>query len=138
MDPEKISTTTIQSTTDTIISTLLTTSNQDETTEINQATGQSFEIFKSHLYFSVLDYFVFSIMLALSGIFFPSLSFYCAKERERFLWSLCWNIHAVHVTQIFTNFIYCHEIISMPKAYFEVYDKIIQIHSERSFFMMPF
>lgn len=81
MDPEKISTTTIQSPTDIIISTLLTSSNQDATTEITEVGGQSFEIFKSHLYFSVLDYFVFSIMLALSGTYFLSLAlFFIVQE----------------------------------------------------------
>lgn len=78
MDTEKVSTTTTIS--DTIISTLLIA--QDASTEITETKGQSFEIFKSHLYFSVLDYFVFSIMLALSGIFSPSLSFYAVCERE--------------------------------------------------------
>jgi hypothetical protein len=104
MDPEKVATTTIS--TDTIISTLLTSSNQDATTEITDANGQSFEMFKSHLYFSVLDYIVFSIMLALSGIFSPSLSFSFISVREK---TLCWNIHAVHVTQISTNFMFCQE-----------------------------
>lgn len=81
MDPEKISTTTNPSSTNqdtsTIISTILTSftqSNEDETTS-----SQSLDIFKSHLRFSILDYSVFSIMLALSGNFFllifsPSLS----------------------------------------------------------------
>ena len=73
MDPEKISTTTNPSSTNqdtsTIISTILTSftqSSEDETTS-----SQSLDIFKSHLRFSILDYSVFSIMLALSGNFSP-------------------------------------------------------------------
>lgn len=76
MDPEKISTTTNPSSTNqdtsTIISTILTSftqSNEDETTS-----SQSLDIFKSHLRFSILDYSVFSIMLALSGNFFSLFS----------------------------------------------------------------
>lgn len=94
MDPEKISTTTNPSSTNqdtsTIISTILTSftqSNEDETTS-----SQSLDIFKSHLRFSILDYSVFSIMLALSGNFFllifsPSLSRFSLSS---FSYLCCW------------------------------------------------
>lgn len=130
MDTEKVptTTTTILST-DTIISTLLTTSNQDATTEFTEAKGQSLEIFKSHLYFSVLDYFVFSIMLALSGIFSPLALFYavCARESEKESFNGVYvGISMLCMLRKYSQIlVYCHDIISSPEASLEVYDQII-------------
>lgn len=103
MDPEKISTTTNPTSTNqdtsTIISTILTSftqSNEDETTS-----SQSLDIFKSHLRFSILDYSVFSIMLALSGNFFlifsPSLSLSCTISLSSFNIFICCWIYAREV-----------------------------------------